>query len=41
MHMHGITGDNSEAFSAVQITLGYHGPPALKARLLSFQEGTF
>jgi len=24
---------NTEAFSALQITLGYHGPPALKARL--------
>lgn len=35
MCMHGITEDNSEAFSALQITLGYHDPPALKARLLS------
>lgn len=27
---------NTEAFSALQITLGYHGPPALEARLFSF-----
>lgn len=27
---------NTKAFSALQITLGYHGPPAMEARLFYF-----